>query len=261
METTHEEPPAMPNGAELNGKVAVVTGAARNIGRAIALSLAAGGASVLVNARTSAEQAQETVDLINAAGGTAALYLADITQPAEAEGLMTEAISKFGRIDVLVNNAAVRREIPFLEMTLEEWRSVTAVILDGAFLCTRFAMPHLIAAGGGSVINLGGQSGHLAVAERAHVIASKAGLVGFTRAIAVEFAADNVTVNCVVPGSVDTVRGLPGAPPRPPSHKDPPLGRLGSTQEVAAMIRLLAGPEGHYITGQTIHVNGGAFMP
>jgi 3-oxoacyl-[acyl-carrier protein] reductase len=246
---------------ELADRVAIVTGAARNIGRAIACSLAAGGTSVLVNANTSVDMANETVDMIRNAGGTAEVFIGDVTDPVTVEAMVAVAVSRFGRLDILVNNAAIRRETGLLEMSLEEWREVFAVILDAAFLTTKLAMPHLIASGSGAVINIGGQTGHAPVAERAHVIASKAGLAAFTKAVAFEFAAQGVTANCVVPGAIDTVRGLPGAPPRPASRAMPLVGYRGAPDDVAAMVRLLAGPNGRYVTGQTIHVNGGGYMP
>jgi 3-oxoacyl-[acyl-carrier protein] reductase len=246
---------------ELEGRVAIVTGAARNIGRAIACSLAAGGASVLVHARSSVEMAKETVEQIRAGGGRAELFLGDVTDPAAVDAMVAAAVERFGRLDILVNNAGTRRETPLLEMSLEEWRDVLAVVLDAAFLTTKAAMPHLIASGQGAVINLGGQTAHLPGPERAHVAAGKAGLVAFTKAVAVEFAAQGVTVNCVSPYLIDTVRGLPGAPERPAGRRVPPVGHLGRMDDVTAMVRLLAGPNGRYITGQTIHVNGGGFMP
>jgi len=241
--------------------VAIVTGAARNIGRAIACSLAAGGASVLVGAHTSAEMAQETVEQIRAAGRHARVFLGDVTDPAAVDAMVAEAIRHFGRLDILVNNAGTRRETPLLEMSLEEWREVLTVVLDAAFLTTKAAMPHLIASGNGAIINLGGQTAHLPVPERAHIAAGKAGLAAFTKAVAVEFAEHGVTANCVAPSLIDTVRGLPGAPERPASRRMPPVGHLGSMDDVAAMVRLLASPNGRYITGQTIHVNGGGYMP
>ena len=246
---------------DLAGKVALVTGAGRNIGRAIALALANGGAGIVVNARTSVEDAEETVALIEETGSEADLILADVSKPDDVARLVEQTIERFGRLDILVNNAAVRHETPLLGMSLEEWHAVFAATLDSTFLCTKAALPHLIEAGDGAIVNIGGQTAHAPVTERAHVIAAKAGVVAFTKAVALEFAPHNVTANCVVPGAIDTVRGLPGAPERPPSRKLPPAGRRGSVWEIAAMVRLLAGSEGRYITGQTIHVNGGGYMP
>jgi 3-oxoacyl-[acyl-carrier protein] reductase len=246
---------------DLAGKVALVTGAGRNIGRAIALALANGGASIAVNARTSLDDAEETVAQIEETGAEAEVIVADVSDVDDVERLIEATVERFGRLDILVNNAAVRHETPLLEISLSEWRAVFAATLDSTFLCTKAVLPHMIAAGGGAIVNIGGQTAHGVVTERAHVVAAKAGVAAFTKAAALEFAPHNVTVNCVVPGAIDTVRGLPGAPERPVSRKVPPIGRRGSVWEIATMVRLLAGPEGRYITGQTIHVNGGGYMP
>ena len=243
------------------GKVALVTGGARNIGRAIALALAAGGAAVLVNARRSREDAEQTVAQIKAAGGRAALHLADITDSGAVGAMVEAAVAQFGRLDVLVNNAAVRAETPLGEMKYEDWQRILATVLDGAFHCTRACLPHLIRAGGGSVVNIGGMTAHKGAAGRAHVVAAKAGLAGLTRALALELAPHGITVNCVVPGTIETIRGLPGAPERP-AHRQalPPVGRRGEPDEVAAAVRFLCGPGARYITGQSLHVNGGGYM-
>ncbi|MEX2446695.1 MAG: SDR family oxidoreductase [Dehalococcoidia bacterium] len=255
-------PAAVRPGDDLAGRVALVTGAARNIGRATAVALAAGGATVAVNARTSRAMAEETVALIEARGGRAAVYLADVTDEAAVEAMVAEVVDRFGRLDIVVNNAAVRAETPFTEMTFREWRDVLAVVLDGAFLCARAVTPHLIAAGGGTIVNIGGQTGHTGAARRAHVVTGKAALAAFTKALALDLAEHGVTANCVVPGLIDTVRGLPGTPERPPERRQPPpVGRMGSPEDVAAMVRMLCGPDGRYITGQSIHVNGGGYMP
>ena len=242
--------------------MALVTGAARNIGRAIACALAAGGASVVVNANTSAEAALETVEMIEGAGGTAVRHLADVTDERAVEGMMAETVERFGRLDILVNNAGTRAESPFAGITLSEWRRVLSVILDGAFICSQKALPALIEAGGGAIVNLGGMTGHSGAEERAHVVTAKAGIAGLTKVMALDLARHNITVNCVVPGLIETVRGLPGAPERPASRSaPPPIGRRGRPEEVAAMVRLLCGPDGRYITGQSIHLNGGNLMP
>jgi len=140
--------------------VALVTGGARNIGRAIAQSLAAGGAAVMVNAKTSRALAEETVAMIEQAGGKAAVHIADVTDPRAVSAMVEATIQRFGRIDALVNNAAVRMEAPFEQITLEDWRRVIASILDAAFVCTQACLPHLIKSGGGTVINIGGLTGH-----------------------------------------------------------------------------------------------------
>jgi 3-oxoacyl-[acyl-carrier protein] reductase len=246
-------------GTELAGKVALVTGAARNIGRATARALAAGGAAVMVNARTSRAEAEKTVEMI---GSRADLHLADVTRPEQVQALVEATVKRFGRLDFLVNNAAVRYETPFQAMRYEEWKEVLAIVLDGAFLCAQAAAPHLIRAGGGTIVNIGGQTGHRGATERAHVIAAKAGLAGLTKALALDLAPHRITVNCVVPGTIESQRGLPGAPERPAHRRaPPPIGRRGEPEEVAAMVRMLCGPDARYITGQAIHVNGGGYLP
>jgi len=249
----------MTPGTELAGKVALVTGAARNIGRAIARSLAAGGASVMVNANTSRAEAEETRAMI---GPGAAVHIADVTDSRAVAEMVEATVARFGRLDILVNNAAVRAETPFAEMRFEDWRRVLSIVLDGAFLCTQAALPHLVKAGGGTIINIGGLTAHKGADGRAHVITAKAGLAGLTRALALDLAPHQITVNCVVPGTIETVRGLPGAPERPQHRRAlPPAGRRGEPEEIAAMVRTLCGPDMRYVTGQSIHVNGGNLMP
>jgi 3-oxoacyl-[acyl-carrier protein] reductase len=248
----------MRKGDELAGKVALVTGGARNIGRAIARSLAAGGASVMVNAKTSRAEAEKTVEMI---GSKAAVHIADVTRPDEVQALVDATVERFGRLDFLVNNAAVRYETPFSSMKFEEWRQVLAIVLDGAFLCAQAVLPHLKNAGGGTIVNIGGQTGHRGAADRAHVITAKAGLAGMTKALAMDLAPHKITVNCVVPGTIESQRGLPGVPDRPAHRMTvPPIGRRGEPEEIAAMVRMLCGPDARYITGQAIHVNGGGYL-
>jgi 3-oxoacyl-[acyl-carrier protein] reductase len=250
----------MAEASELAGKVALVTGGARNIGRAISLALAAGGAAVVVNARSSREEAGQTVALIEAAGGRAALHMADVTDAAAVAAMADATVAKFGRLDLLVNNAAVRAETPFPDMKLNEWRRVLSIILDGSFLCAQACLPHLVRAGGGAIVNIGGLTAHIGAVGRAHVVTAKAGLTGMTRALALDLAPHDITVNCVVPGSIETVRGLPGAPERPAQRQGlPPVGRRGEPEEVAAAVRFLCGPGARYITGQSLHVSGGGF--
>ena len=176
---------------------------------------------------------------------------------------MIEAtVARFGRLDILINNAAIRAETPFADIRLEDWRRVLSTVLDGAFLCAQACLPHLIRAGGGSIVNIGGLTPHKGADGRAHVITAKAGLAGLTRALALDLAPHHITVNCVVPGTIETLRGLPGAPKRPQQRNSlPPIGRRGEPEEIAAMVRTLCGPDMRYVTGQSIHVNGGNFMP
>jgi 3-oxoacyl-[acyl-carrier protein] reductase len=241
----------------LQGHVAIVTGSARNIGRAIAHALAEAGAAVVVNARSSAAEAEAVVQEIRNRGGQAVAKLADVGQPEQAASLIDAAIQAFGRLDILVNNAAVRREIDFEQLDYEEWRSIIATILDGAYLCARAAAPYL-SARGGSIVNIGGLSSFTGAARRAHVIAAKAGLVGLTRALAHDLAPHHITVNCVAPGLIDTER----RGPEPAHHAKHAtlVGRRGAPEEIAAVVRFLCGPEARYVTGQTLHANGGVFM-
>ena len=247
---------------ELAGRVALITGGARNIGRAIALDLAAGGAKVVAAARSDQAGLDETLGMISAAGGEALAVIADVTDEADVAAMTKAAIDRFGRLDILVNNAAVRGETRLSEMTLAEWRRVVAPTLEGPFLCARAALPHLVASGSGAIINIGGLTGYTGARNRVHVVSAKAGLDGMTKALAHELADDGITVNLVSPGLIDTVRGKHN-PTNPDHHRrhDTLLGRRGRPEEVAAMVRHLAGPNGRFITGQTIHVNGGVYLP
>lgn len=255
--------PGLRKGSELEGKVALVTGAARNIGRAIARSLAAGGAAVMVNANTSREDAEKTVAMIKADGGKATLYIADVTDVPAVQTMVDETVKQFGRLDYLVNNGSWRPDIPFEETTLEQWRRVLSVTLDGAFICTQACLPHLLRSGSASIINIGGLTGHQGAFNRVHVIAAKSGLAGMTKGLAYDFADKNITVNCVVPGPIDTARGAPGLAAERPGHRKavPLVGRRGEPGEIGAMVRMLCGPDARFVTGQSIHVNGGAWMP
>jgi 3-oxoacyl-[acyl-carrier protein] reductase len=243
---------------DLQGRAAIVTGSARNIGRAIARALAEAGAAVVINARSSAAEAEAVAREIRDAGGKATAKLADVGTPDGAASLIATAVESFGRLDILVNNAAVRREMDFDKLDYQEWRDIIATILDGAYLCAHAALPHLIKAGGGSIVNIGGLSSFTGAARRAHVIAAKAGLVGLTRALAHDLAPHGVTVNCVAPGLIDTARRGPE-----PSHHAAHAtlaGRRGTPDEIAAVVRFLCGRDARYITGQTLHANGGVFM-
>jgi len=244
---------------ELAGKVAIITGAGRNIGRAIALSLARAGASVIVNVRSNRAEADGVVREIEASGGKAVAVLGDIGEEKTATALADAALKRFGRIDILVNNAALRREKPIGNMSYAEWREVMNVILDGTFRCVSACLPAL-RKNGGSIVNIGGMSAHIGSKDRAHVITAKAALVGFSRALAHDLAADKITANCVVPGAIDTTR--PASSQNPAHHltHGTITGERGKADDVAAMVRYLCGPGGRYVTGQTIHVSGGAYL-
>jgi 3-oxoacyl-[acyl-carrier protein] reductase len=245
---------------ELTGKVAIVTGAGRNIGRAIALALADGGASVVVNARSNRAEAESVAREIEAAGGKALVHIGDVADAAAVEAMADAAARHFGRIDILVNNAALRREKPFAEMDYAEWREIMNVTLDGAFHCVKACLPALRRSRGGTIVNIGGLSAHTGARDRAHVITAKAGMVGFTRALAHDLAADDITVNCVVPGLIRTPR--PKDRPEPAHHltHQTITGKRGTPEDVAAMVRFLCGPAARSINGQAIHANGGAYL-
>jgi 3-oxoacyl-[acyl-carrier protein] reductase len=245
----------------LAGKVALVTGAVRRIGRAIALSLAADGAAVVVHGRTSEAEARAVVTEIEQLGSVAMVCLADVVDEAAVRGMAERIGERFGRLDILVNNAAIRAQVPFLDMSLAQWREITGIILDGAFIVTRACLPLMLRGGeGGRIVNIGGATAYIGALERAHVVTAKAGLGGFTRALAMEFADRGITVNCVVPGRIGGQRSKTAGAEPPPGGHDPIVGRLGEPDDVAAMVRPLWLSTGRYVTGQTIHVNGGLYM-
>ena len=245
---------------ELAGKVAIVTGAGRNIGRAIALTLAEVGASVLVNARSNRAEAEAVAAEIESAGGQALVHIGDVADATAVQAMADAATKQFGRIDILVNNAALRREKPFAEMSYAEWRAILDVTLDGAFHCTKACLPALRKSAAGTIVNIGGLSAHTGAKNRAHVVTAKAGIIGFTRALAHDLADDGITVNCVVPGLIGTPR--PKERPEPAHHLTHQTikGERGTPEDVAAAVRFLCSPGARYITGQTIHANGGAYL-
>jgi 3-oxoacyl-[acyl-carrier protein] reductase len=244
---------------ELEGRVALVTGASRNIGRAIALALAEAGASVVVNARSTLDQARDVVKEIEAKGARGAASLADVTDEQAVNTMVRSTLDGFGRLDIVVNNAAVRDVSAIDAVDFAAWRRITGIILDGAFLTIKASLPALRASGAGAIVNIGGMSGHTGAAGRPHVVAAKLGLVGLTRALAHDLAPDRITVNCVVPGLIETSRGATSGAHTAHRH-EALLGRRGKPEEVADVVRFLAGPRARYVTGQEWHVNGGAYM-
>lgn len=242
----------------LAGQVAIVTGSVRRIGKAMAMALAKDGATIVVHALRSKDEAEATAAEIRAAGGKALVHLADVADEAAVAAMVSRVIGETGRIDILINNAAIRGEAHFTDMSLAQWQNVTRTILDGAFLCSRAVLPNMQKQKYGRIVNIGGISAHLGTAGRAHVVTAKTGLVGLTRALASEFAADGITVNCIVPGRIGGERshtsgkGIAGMPP---------VGREGLPEDVADIVHNLCRPQASYMTGQTIHVSGGMFMP
>jgi 3-oxoacyl-[acyl-carrier protein] reductase len=245
---------------ELIGKVAIVTGAGRNIGRAIALTLAEAGASILINARSNRTEAAAVAREIEAVGSRALVHIGDVADPKAVQVMADAALLGFSRIDILINNAALRREKPFAEMDYAEWREILDVTLDGAFHCTKACLPALQKSGAGTIVNIGGLSAHTGAKNRAHVVTAKAGIIGLTRALAHDLADDGITVNCVVPGLIGTPR--PKDKPQPAHHltHQTITGERGKPEDVAAAVRFLCSPGARYITGQAIHANGGAYL-
>lgn len=239
------EPVARRSGVE--GKVALVTGSGRNLGRATILELARRGADVIVNARSNREEAEGVAAEARAMGVRATALLADVGIEEQVNRMVSDALQRMGRIDILINNAGFRGAGPITEMTTEEWRTAAAVNYDGPFFCTRAVVPSMIANGFGRIITVSGLNSWHGRANWSHVCASKMGAVGMTRALAVELAPHGILVNHVVPGAFL-------------AHPDLgriPQGRLGLAQELANAYAFLSSDEASYITGQTLHVNGG----
>jgi 3-oxoacyl-[acyl-carrier protein] reductase len=244
---------------KLEGKIALVTGSGRNIGRATVLQLAREGANVVVNARSNQAEADAVVREAQALGVKAIAVIADMGRKDQVEAMAAKALSEFGRVDILINNAAIRPHKPFTEVTQEDWEAVRGVVLDGAFYLTRAVIDSMIKNKYGRILFFTGEGAFTGGSGRAHVSAAKMGLVGFARALASEFAAQNIRVNVVSPGSIDTRRDNPEwYQGRAPNAAGIPLGRQGKPDEIAAACLFLVSDDGGFITGQTIHVNGGA---
>jgi len=251
--------PALLSGKELAGKVALVTGAGINIGRATALELAAAGAIVAVNTRASRESAESVVNEIRAAGGQAELCMADVADAEQVQQMVDGIIARHGLVDILVLNASVRRETRFVDMSFEQWRVPLSISLDCSFHCIKACLPSMIASGGGSIVALTGSNVLTGAVGKVHSSAAKSGLTGMIRALAREVGPQGIRANCVSPGIINTSR---------PGHRSPrrdakglvPLDRYGESEEIASTVRFLCGPGGSYITGQTVHVNGGQTM-
>ena len=241
----------------LDGKVALVTGSGRNIGRSIALALAKEGANVVVNARTNRKEAESVAEEVRALGAKAISLLADVGDRKQLEAMLDQALAEFGRIDIVVNNAATRPHKPFAEMSYEDWRGVLATDLDSAFLSTKAALPGMVERKWGRVINLSGLQAFQGRHGGAHISAAKVGLIGFTRALATELAPDGILVNCIVPGLIDTTRDGGPRTGTPSRLSEIPVGRMGEPQDIASLCSFLCSDAAGFITGQTIHVNGG----
>jgi acetoacetyl-CoA reductase/3-oxoacyl-[acyl-carrier protein] reductase len=244
----------------LDGKVALVTGASRGIGRAIALELAREGAKVAVNYQSKEARAQEVADEIAAAGGTGLLAKANLADPKEARALVKRVADQWGRLDVLVNNAGITRDKSLRKMTDEDWLEVVQTNLNAVFFCTSAAVPLMIAQNYGRIVNISSMNGQTAAFGQANYSAAKGGVIAFTRTAAAELARFNITVNGIAPGFTltDMLATVPENVQAQIKAKIP-LGRFGRPEEVARAVLFLVA-DGDYITGQQINVNGGAFM-
>lgn len=245
---------------KLEGRVALVTGSGRNIGRAIALAFAREGAAVAVNARQHREEAEAVAGEIRALGGRALVAMADVSDRGQVDRMVEETLTTFGRLDLLVLNAAIRPRKPFLALDVDDWREVLGMILDGAFYCTKAALPSMVANQFGRIIYFGGDGSLTGGPYGAHISAAKMGLVGLTRSAARALGPYNIiTVNMVSPGRIETARD-----PEPYLDRSEagarsavPVGRHGRPEEIAAACLYLASDDAAYMTGQVLHLSGG----
>ncbi len=245
---------------KLEGKVALVTGGAQGIGRAIALALVREGAKVAIS-DVNLARAQETGREIEAQGREALAVGGNVANAQEAEAMVQKTAEKFGRVDILVNNAGITRDQVLLRMKEEDWDSVLSVNLKGIFNCTKAALRPLLKQKGGKIINIASVTGQMGNAGQANYAASKAGVIGFTKSIAREYASRNIQVNAVAPGFIDTA--MTQAIPQKGREfliQQIPMGRLGTPEDVAEAVIFLASPAADYITGQVLAVNGGMYM-
>ena len=244
----------------LDGKVALITGGAQGIGRAIALLFARQGAKVAIS-DINLQKAQETCQEVESLGGQAMAISGNVADAKAAEAMMEQTVEKFGGLDILVNNAGITRDGILLRMKEEDWDSVMAVNLKGAFHCTKAALRFFLKRRGGKIVNIASVTGEMGNAGQSNYAASKAGLIGFTKSVAREYAGRNIQVNAVAPGFIDTA--MSQAIPQKEREfliKQIPMERLGTPEDVAEAVLFLACPAADYITGQVLNVNGGMYM-
>ena len=249
----------MADATPLTGQVALVTGASRGIGAAIAKELAQAGATVVVNYASSPAAAEAVVADIAASGGKAWAYQANVAEEEQVEGLVKAVLEKEGRLDVLVNNAGITRDGLLMRMKSADWQSVIDLNLTGVFLCTRAVSRSMLKARSGRIINITSVVGLMGNPGQANYSAAKAGVIGLTRSSAAEFASRGVTVNAVAPGFIES--NMTAELDKEPILKAIPLGRMGQPNEVASAVRFLAAdPAAAYMTGQVLQVDGGMVM-
>ncbi len=245
----------------LEGKVALVTGAAQGIGQAIAFNLAAAGAKVVINDFGQEAAAAAVVDTITQKGGEALAIMANVADRQQTEDMVKQVVGRFGRIDILVNNAGITRDGLLATMSENDWDLVLSVNLKGAFNCSKAVIRPMIKARGGRIISISSVSGMMGNAGQTNYAASKAGLIGFSKSLAREAASRGITVNVVAPGLVDThIKDHLTEEAENRLKQQIPLGRLGLPEDIAAMVTYLASPMAGYITGQVIAVDGGMAM-
>lgn len=250
---------------ELEGKVAIVTGSARNIGQATAEELARAGAAVVVNAVQAQDLCEQVAEGICAAGGRAIPVMADVTDPDAVQAMAEAAIREFGGIDILVCNAANRSNTSFDDLDWNTWQRTIDISIHGTFHLAKAVVPSMRQRGGGCIVGVGGMSSLRGAKGRSHVMAAKMGMNAFIRGLALELAQDGIRANQVVVGNFDTVRennpsSASAAEIASMGPVNIPLGRKGAPQDMANLIRFVVGPGASYMTGQTIHCNGGAYM-
>jgi 3-oxoacyl-[acyl-carrier protein] reductase len=245
----------------LQGQIALVTGASRGIGRAIALALGQSGAHVVINYKGNQAAAEETLSLLRAANGTGELSVFDIAEEAQVEAAVKQVVNAHKTIDILVNNAGVTADGLLMRMKTADWDQVVGTNLKGTVLCTKVVSRQMIKQRSGRIVNLSSVVGQMGNVGQSLYAASKAGIIGFTKAMARELASRTITVNAVAPGFIDTdmTASLPEKL-REDFLRSIPLGRFGTCQEVADMVLFLTGPGSGYVTGQVFNVNGGLYM-
>lgn len=236
-------------------RVALVTGGGRNIGRAIALELGSSGFDVGLLVHSDLTAAERVAEDVRGLGRRSLALTGDVRDSIAVRTVADRMRAELGPPTVLVHAAARRKETSFLDLSHDEWREIIDVIVDGGFICSQEVLPDMIAAGWGRIVMIGGLSGQTGAAHRAHVVTAKAALLGLTKALALEFATNDITANTVSPGMIDTVRS--GEEPKHHDERRIPVGRRGRPEEVAAAVRFLVSDEAAFITGQTLNVNGG----